>query len=176
MVNCPKCGRPLTGTARFCGYCGQSLVEDYFSKEKAENTYPEVGAANIAATVLGIFGSIAVLVALLFQILLLFGIGGERLPQDAIDTLWWVRTVSMAVAPIIFLIQQIMHKGARFSLWFDGIWLFLATAGLSFTVQAYADAGAQAFYGTVAVAYLLAVGCGVACIACITGIFSYRSM
>ncbi len=172
MIHCPNCGRPVGASARMCGYCGQSLVEDYFNTGKPESTTPAVGPSHIAASVLGVFSCVMVWVALLFQFLLLFEGGG--IPVESMDSLWWIRTVSMAAIPAVFLTQQAVRRGARFSFWFDGVWLFLSACGLSLSVLAYMEGGAGAFYGSPAVAYMLVSGCGVACISCITGIFSVK--
>lgn len=174
MYNCPHCGRPVAGSARSCGYCGESIVTDYFSREKQDDTYPEVGVPHVAATVLGVFGSGAVLLAMAFQMLLLFGVGGEAPAREAVDALWWVRVLAMSVLSVIFLVQQVIRRGARFSLWFDGIWMFIASCGFTFTLLAYSDGGTSAFYGSMAVAYLLVVGCGVTCLSCVTGFFASK--
>ena len=58
MVTCPKCGRPVSGRARSCGYCGESLVNEYFSRtpeEELPQSERTVGA--LACMVLGILGA-----------------------------------------------------------------------------------------------------------------------
>ena len=49
MITCPKCGRPVSGRARRCGYCGQSLLHDYFQDaqqraDEIQDSRPSGGA------------------------------------------------------------------------------------------------------------------------------------
>ena len=86
MINCPKCGHPVSGRARSCGYCGESLVNNYFAREerhKGKDPLLEApaGAAGICAMVLGIFGCLALLAALAFQLMVMFGYGGSVPPE-----------------------------------------------------------------------------------------------
>ena len=125
MATCPNCGRPVSGRARRCGYCGESLLEDYFSAPGMElggEEGPSAGAT--AATVLGSFGAVALIVALVFQLLVLFGFGPEAL-VPSLDLAWWLRTLAMTVLPVVYLVQQLLLGGHRKSLVFDAVSLFL---------------------------------------------------
>ena len=113
MATCPNCGRPVSGRARRCGYCGESLLEDYFSAPGMElggEEGPSAGAT--AATVLGSFGAVALIVALVFQLLVLFGFGPEAL-VPSLDLAWWLRTLAMTVLPVVYLVQQLLLGGHR---------------------------------------------------------------
>ena len=82
MATCPNCGRPVSGRARRCGYCGESLLEDYFSAPGMElggEEGPSAGAT--AATVLGSVGAVALLVALGFPLRVGFGLVAAH-PRD----------------------------------------------------------------------------------------------
>ena len=177
MVNCPKCGRPVSGRARSCGYCGASLVQDYFQGHtKLEPSVPEeyrVSGGGIAATTLGIFGSLALIAALVFQILALFGFGPDALTPE-INAGWWIRTAAMALLPVVCLVQHIVLRGMRFSLWFDSIWLFLSTCGLVLSAVSYYQLGSRVYYGMITIPYLLVLGCALLVVSSITGIISYK--
>lgn len=174
MATCPNCGRPVSGRARRCGYCGESLLEDYFSAPGMElggEEGPSAGAT--AATVLGSFGAVALIVALVFQLLVLFGFGPEAL-VPSLDLAWWLRTLAMTVLPVVYLVQQLLLGGHRKSLVFDAVWLFLGMCGLTATLLCYLDRGSAAFYGMTAIPYLLVVGCALVTVACVTAILAYR--
>jgi len=109
MINCPKCGHPVSGRARSCGYCGESLVNNYFAREerhKGKDPLLEApaGAAGICAMVLGIFGCLALLAALAFQLMVMFGYGGSVPPE--IDRGWWIRTLVVGVPSVGLLVQE----------------------------------------------------------------------
>lgn len=175
MIYCPNCHKPVSGRPRACGYCGFSLVQEYF-KEQPHTTnevpYPSLGAGGVAAAVFGSFGALSVLGALVFQLLPLFQ--GQMIIPDDLTIIWWARMLALAVLPSIYLVQQLVLHGLRFSLLFDGFWLFASVAGLGFAVQAYLAQGTNAFGGIPAVTYLLALGCILAVVSCMIGIFSYR--
>ena len=116
MINCPKCGHPVSGRARSCGYCGESLVNNYFAREerhKGKDPLLEApaGAAGICAMVLGIFGCLALLAALAFQLMVMFGYGGSVPPE--IDRDWWIRTLVLAVPSVVLLVQELILGGIR---------------------------------------------------------------
>ncbi|MEM1484551.1 hypothetical protein V6615_06675 [Oscillospiraceae bacterium PP1C4] len=174
MITCPKCGHALAGNPRCCGYCGESLVSDYFRRTEPEEPVIEqlhhIGAGATAAMTLGIFGSIALLGALAFHMTALFGYG----ITPEMDYMWWIITLLMAVLPVVYLVQIAVLRGIRFSLLFDCVWLFLAGCGLSIVTQAYLDRGSLPFCGLVAIPYLLVVGCSLVLVASITAILSYQ--
>lgn len=174
MVNCPKCGKPVSGRARACGYCGESLVLDYFQKsESAESDQSILNGGSIAALVLGIFGSIALLAALVFHLLVLFDIGSpEFIPDYTVG--WWIRTLLMVLLPVIHLVQQSVLRGVRFSVIPDCFWIFAGTCALTFVMRAYLDSGSLAFYGIAAIPYLLAAGCVMVIVSSVVSILAYR--
>ena len=173
MVNCPKCGRPVSGRARRCGYCGESLLHDYFSAENTVRAGEAPSAGVTAATVLGSFGAVALVAALIFQLMVLFGFGPEALVPE-LNAAWWARTMVMTVLPVVYLVQQLLLGGHRKSLLFDAVWLFFGACGLGVTLLCYLDRGAAAFYGVTAIPYLLVVGCALVTVACVTAILAYR--
>lgn len=171
MVSCPKCGRPVSGRARSCGYCGESLVSEYFSRTPEEEAAPiQVTAGAIASLVLGVLGSLSLLAALVFRLLPLFGFGNA--PQT--DTRWWGITLLMTVLPVIYLMMQITLRGERLSLVPDSISLFCAVTILSMTIQLYLLQGITPFHGPHAIPYLLTLGCILVAVASIAGILTFR--
>lgn len=171
MVTCPSCKKQLNGNPRSCGYCGNSLVSDYFRQQPQERqplSPPGTGA--IAALTLGIFGSIALLSALLFQLAPLFGYG--IMPE--LNAIWWIRALSLSVGAMVYFVQIVALRGVRGSLLPDSLWLFLSACGLSLTIQAYLDQGSLCFYGLTAIPYLLVLGCSLMLVASITSILAYR--
>lgn len=122
---------------------------------------------------LGSFGAVALIVALVFQLLVLFGFGPEAL-VPSLDLAWWLRTLAMTVLPVVYLVQQLLLGGHRKSLVFDAVWLFLGMCGLTTTLLCYLDRGSAAFYGITAIPYLLVVGCALVTVACVTAILAYR--
>ncbi len=173
MITCPKCDRPVSGRARACGYCGQSLVQDYFYREETGTNPARSSAGAIAGTTLGIFGCLALLAALIFHMLVLFGHGDpDYLPE--MNLVWWVRTLLMAVLPVVLLVQLLILRGVRYSMVPDCVWLFLSVAVLMVVIQAYLDTGADRFYGMAMIPYLLVVGCVLVAFGAAAGILSYR--
>ena len=171
MVTCPKCGRPVSGRARSCGYCGESLVTDYFSRPQQDEVHDHsVTAGAIASMVLGILGALALLAALVFRLLPLFGVG-EAVQTD---TPWWIATLLMTLLPIVYLMMQITMRGERMSLIPDSVSLFCAVTALSITIQLYLMQGIAPFDGPHAIAYLLTLGCILVSVASITGILAFR--
>ncbi len=173
MVICPNCKRQLNGSPRRCGYCGESLVGDYFSRQNRPEPEPRGGLAGAGATAamtLGVFGSIALLAALAFHMTPLFGYGA---PPE-VNTFWWGQTLVMTLPPVIYLVQICVLRGLRFSLLFDSVWLFVSACGLSVVAQAYIERGGGPFGGITAIPYLLTVGCSLVLAASVTGILSYR--
>lgn len=160
MISCPKCGRPVSGRARACGYCGESLVGKYFSGEKVgEHPHDQpISSGAAAATTIGVFGCIALIAALVLHLLALMGYGTGQPLELTIG--WLLRIAPLTILPTILLVQLLMTGGRRKSLRMDAFWLFLSTCGLALVVQAYLDGRADAFYGVLALPYLLAVGCG----------------
>lgn len=177
MAVCPECGRALHGAPRRCGYCGASLVSDYFSRPQppARRPAPSLGAGFGAVATLGVFGSLAVLAALVLRLLALFNTQDPAWQAGlSMRPGWWVQLVLMAALPTVYLVQTAVLQSKRFSRVFDCVWLLLASCGLSFVLQAYFDRGAAAFDGVVAVAYLLTVGCALLAVASITAILCLR--
>lgn len=178
QIVCPKCHKPVSGRPRVCGYCGTSLVQEYFSDhtKKAESPareqLPESTAGGVAATVLGIFAAFSVLAALAMQVMLLFRAEGAVPAQ--LDLFWWLRIAAMAMLAPIFLVQQIALRGVRYSIVFDAAWLFVAAFGLGLTMQGFLGQGGAAFYGENAIAYLTALGGSLALVSCVFGIFSVK--
>ncbi len=160
MINCPKCGHPVSGRARSCGYCGESLVNNYFAREerhKGKDPLLEApaGAAGICAMVLGIFGCLALLAALAFQLMVMFGYGG-------------------AVPSVVLLVQELILGGSRGGLLFDSFWLFTSGCGLILTIQCYTGKGSGLFFDVVAIPYLLIAGCALVVISSVTSILAYK--
>ena len=143
MITCPKCGRPVSGRARRCGYCGQSLLHDYF--QDAQQRADEIQDSRPS--------------------------GGALAPK--LDLFWWVRSALMAVVPVVYVMQTMLLWGRRASLTLDAVWLFLMACGLSVTVQAYLEMGTAAFYGLMAIPYLLIVGCALGVAASVVSILSF---
>lgn len=171
MVTCPKCGRPVSGRARSCGYCGESLVTEYFRQPEQQEPQPHPKTAGaIASMVLGILGALVLLAALIFRLLPLFGFGASV----ETTTAWWVVTVLMTLLPSIYLMMQISLRGERMSLLPDGVSLFCAVLVLSLVVQIYLMQGITPFAGAEAIAYLLTLGGSLVTAASIAGILSYR--
>lgn len=171
MVVCPKCGRPVSGRARSCGYCGESLVTEYFSQAQPEDRKSDsVPAGAVAAMVLGVLGGLALLAALIFRLLPLFGFWDAPIT----DVRWWVITLLMTVLPVVYLISQITLRGERFSMFPDAVSLFGSVLALSLTVQLYLMQGTVPFGGPAAVPYLLTLGCILLVVASISAILTYR--
>ncbi|MDD4808220.1 MAG: zinc ribbon domain-containing protein [Oscillospiraceae bacterium] len=171
MVTCPKCGRPVSGRARSCGYCGESLVNEYFSRPAEEEVQDSpITAGAVASMVLGVLGVLALLSALVFRILPLFGFWE---PVQT-DTGWWVTTLLMTLLPIIYLMMQIPLRGERLSLVPDSVSLFIAVMVLSMTIQIYLMQGITPFDGPHAIPYLLTLGCILVAVASMAGILTFR--
>lgn len=172
MITCPNCHKPVSGRPRACGYCGTSLVQEYFQAREEERP-PERTAGGVAATVLGTFGAIALLGAAALQLITLF-YATDAIGFGVLTPLWWARMLALMILTPAFLVQLLVLRGVRFSLGFDAFWLTVGVFGLGLTVQAYFDKGAVAFYDQPAIAYLLAVGCALMAISCVVSILSYR--
>lgn len=177
MINCPKCGHPVSGRARACGYCGESLVNDYFAREeqrKGKDPLLEapVGAAGVCAMILGIFGCLALLAALVFQLMAMFGYDGLIPPE--INLNWWLRTLALAVPPVVLLVQELILGGSRGGMLFDSFWLFAAGCGLILTVQCYTGRGLELFFGIAAIPYLMIAGCALVVLSSVTSILAYK--
>lgn len=172
MTICPNCKKPVSG--RVCGYCGASLVENYFSSDsKATEQYPTAGTGSMAATVLGIFGGLTVLAAAAFQALAAFPPGSP--PTYAPDLLWWMRLLAAVFGGALFFVQQVVLRGLRFSMVFDGCWLFASTFGMGFSLLAFLRQGAGGFYGSAAVGWLMIAGCALGMVSCVVSVLVYRS-
>lgn len=170
-ATCPNCGKPANG--RICGYCGASLVENYFSSNtKATEQYPTAGMGNMAATVIGIFGGLTILAGAAFQGLTAFPPGSPPTYSPGMD--WWVRLLAAVFCGALFFVQQVVLRGLRFSLVFDGCWLFVSTFGLGLSLLGFLAAGSKAFYGSGAVSWLIIIGCALCVISCILGIIVYK--
>jgi hypothetical protein len=171
---CPNCKRDLIGSPRRCGYCGESLVKNYFQqtwKEPKENKPKrQTGPALAVSLVLGVFGVISLLFAFGFGLSVPFG----RDVTPGVGIWWWCVTVVTALLALAYFIQICVLRGFRFSLWFDGVWLFLSACALFFTAQLYLDQGEAAFFGMNGIAYFLALGFLFICAASITSILSYQ--
>lgn len=168
---CPNCGKPAGG--RVCGYCGASLVENFFSSEtKATEQYPRAGTGSMAATVIGIFGGLTVLAGAAFQALTAFPPGSPPAYSPGMD--WWVRLLAAVFCGALFFVQQVVLRGLRFSLVFDGCWLFVSTFGLGLSLLGFAAAGTGAFFGSAAVGWLIMAGCALSVISCVFGIIVYK--
>lgn len=175
LINCPKCNRPVSGRARACGYCGASLVQDYFNDEMREveaDGGESISGGSVAAMVFGVFGAIALLVALVFQVLLLFGYGDGQVP--AIDLMWWLRTGCLLVVPVVYLAMQLSLRGWRRSMKIDIVWLLISTAGLVFSVLAYLENTLALFSHSFASMYLVGIGFALMFFASILGILSFK--
>ncbi len=171
MVTCPKCGRPVSGRARSCGYCGESLVNQYFSHAQPELAdAPVATAGTISAMVLGVLGGLALLAALVFRLLPLFGFWDS----PSTDLRWWVITVLMTILPVSYLMTQITLRGERVSMVSDSISLLCSVTALSITAQLYLMQGTKPFGGPDAIAYLLTVGCILVAVASIVAILSFH--
>ena len=176
MITCPKCGRPVSGRARRCGYCGQSLLHDYFQDaqqraDEIQDSRPSGGA--LAGVVLSGFCGLSLILALVCHLLALFGLGPGGALAPKLDLFWWVRSALMAVVPVVSVMQTMLLLGRRASLTLDAVWLFLMACGLSVTVQAYLEMGTAAFYGLMAIPYLLIVGCALGVAASVVSILSF---
>lgn len=171
MTTCPNCKKPVSG--RVCGYCGASLVENFFSSDtKATEQYPTAGAGSLAATVIGIFGGLTLLAAAAFQALTAFPPGSPPAYSPGLD--WWIRLLAAVFCGALFFVQQVVLRGLRFSLVFDGCWLFISTFGLGLSLLGFLSAGVQAFYGSAAVSWLMIAGCGLSVVSCILSVIIYR--
>ena len=163
MTNCPKCGRPVGGRARVCGYCGESLVSDYFQRAGAgapglaEAEEAPLSGGAVAAVTLGVFAGAALVAALGFHLAVLFGFG--RWETLTLDAAWWARTVLMSLLPPVYLGRLLALRGRGGLLAVEYGWLFLAAGGLCFTVLCYVNRGLRPFYGVTALPYLLVAGC-----------------
>lgn len=176
MVTCPNCGKPVSGRARVCGYCGESLVSDYFSGHQQARTSFEKerpGPGAIAGTTLGAFGGVSLLAVLVFHILVLCGVG-EIGPLPALELDWCVRTALLAILVPVYLAQMLILHGRRLSWWPDLFWLFMSVTALGVVIQGYIDQGTSLFYDVLAIPYLLAVGMILIAVGAITSIFSYK--
>lgn len=177
MVTCPKCGRSIAGNPRACGYCGASLVSNYFSQSapalpRSMTDAPHLGAGAVASLVLGIFGAVSLLCALAFWLSPLFSAAAS--PPET-TALWWAMTLVMTLFPVVYLTGLLIQHGQRVSLLFDCAWLFLAACGLSLTAQAFIDRGVSSFGGVTAIPYLLAVGCALVLVATTTAVITYQA-
>lgn len=175
MIVCPNCGKPVSGTARACGYCGISLVQDYFGgASPAAPHYPHTRPGSIASMILGLLAGICVIAAAMVQIApAILPAGSGPYPYTP-DVLWWARTLSMIFFGTLFFIQQIMLHGLRFSLAFDSFWLFASVFGFGLTLQGYLTQQELVFYGSLTIPLLLGIGCLLGICSCMAGILSYR--
>lgn len=171
MTTCPNCKKPVSG--RICGYCGASLVENYFNEgTKATEQYPAAGTGSLAATVIGIFGGLTILAAAAFQALAAFPPGSPPAYTPGLE--WWIRLLAAIFCGALFFVQQVVLRGLRFSMVFDGCWLFASTFGLGISLLGFLSAGAQAFYGSLAVSWLVIAGCGLSILSCLVSIIVYK--
>ena len=179
MVICPKCGRPVSGRARACGYCGESLVQDYFRSSgdpsgnlSSQDDGQPASAGGIAAATLFLLGALVLLAALIAQMVPLFQSDTEIF---SLGISWWVRTILLAVFPVVLFIQQLLLRGRRESMASDAVWLFLSAFSLTLVLQAYLEYGTEgAFYGVELLPYLLSAGCTLVAVAGVTAILSFR--
>ena len=173
MVTCPKCGKPVSGRARICGYCGESLVGDYFSGGSVGTPInisgqEPLGAGAVSSVTLGLFGSLALLGAAAMYLVS----AGDQLTQMGVG--WWLTVIPLAVLASVDLIRLLLRAALRRrgSLLGEGFWLFASVTGLSLVAQAYMDQGAVLFYGVAAIPYMLVVGCSLLAVSAATGLFS----
>ena len=123
--------------------------------------------------VLSGFSGLSLILALVCHLLALFGLGPGGALAPKLDLFWWVRSALMAVVPVVYVMQTMLLWGRRASLTLDAVWLFLMACGLSVTVQAYLEMGTAAFYGLMAIPYLLIVGCALGVAASVVSILSF---
>ena len=173
MVTCPNCGRPVAGRARACGYCGQSLVQDYFDRSQQQDTPRAPSGALTASAVLGAFGVLSLLAAAVFQVLAALGFGPAEL-APAMDRAWILRTLVMAACPLAFLAERLSAGMGRVRFVWSCVWLFLATCGLLLVTQLYFDEGSGGFYGMLAIPYLLVVGCALVLVSSVCAVLGWR--
>lgn len=169
MTTCPNCNKPVSG--RVCGYCGTSLVANYFTQTAhAKDQYPRARAGNLAATIIGIIGALTLLAAAAVQSLDFFSAAG--FPQSSL--FWWVRLLFLVFCGALFFVQQLVLRGLRFSMFFDGCWLFFFAAAIGLCSLLMLESGSAAFSGSLPVALLLLGGSGVCALSCIVSIIVYR--
>lgn len=159
MITCPKCNRPVAGRARRCGWCGESLVEDYFQLKPCEEkeVLYQASFGGIMAMIFGIIGSLCLMAVLFLQINGLCG-WFERMPYMVFNQTWIVKTIILAVLCFTYLIQQLVLHGIRTSVWFDSVWLLISSAVGSLIFLEYLANGISAFYNTDVLFYLLEAG------------------
>lgn len=171
MTRCPNCNKPAKG--RICGYCGASLVEGYFHPAtKATDQYPTVNPGSLAAAVVGIFGGLVLLVAAAFQAISVYPPGSA--PIYFPDLSWWIQLLATVFCGALFFVQQIVLHGLRFSMLFDGIWLYLSVFGLGFALFASYQIGLETFFGSFLTSVFFLIGCTLCMISCMISIISYR--
>lgn len=171
MMTCPNCKKPVSG--RVCGYCGASLVESYFrGHAKATAQYPTLKTSNLAAAIIGIFGGLVLLMAAATQILAMFSPGIEQSVLPSMD--WWGRILVTIFCGALFLIQQLVLRGLRFSMAFDGCWLFVFVTALGVSLLLFLDRGSSAFYGSTLVPWLLMAGCVLCAVSCVISVVIFQ--
>ncbi len=171
MAKCPICGKPANG--RICGYCGASLVENYFkASTKATVQYPCAGIGSLTSTIIGIIGGLILLAAAASQALSVYQSGSGVISQA--EFFWWTRLLASISCGALFFVQQIVMRGLRFSILFDGVWLFLSTFGFGFSLLMLLLTGAKIFSESIIVTVLLLIGCFLCALSCIISIIVYR--
>lgn len=171
MTRCPNCNKPATG--RICGYCGASLVEGYFNPEtKATDQYPTSNLGSLAATIIGIVGGLVLLVAAAFQAISVYPPGSFPIYFPSLS--WWVQLLATVFCGALFFVQQIVLHGLRFSMLFDGIWLYLSVFGIVFVLFSSYKIGLESFFGSLLTAIFFLVGCTLCVLSCIISIVAYQ--
>ena len=170
LTNCPKCGRPVGGRARVCGYCGESLVREYFRRPTSGNGQP-ILVANKCGYILGLIvcllgasGAVLLLSAEVFHLLALYGFGPEPL-RPSMESTWWLRAVMLLIPTAVYLGRRAAFGRRGGSLIGEGLWLMLAGAGLTACFLFYWDRGLEWFYGLYQIPYLVTAGCGLILVA-----------
>ena len=174
VTTCPKCGRPVGGRARVCGYCGESLIQEYFQKSaKSLPLQEERGSLGLLSCILGVAGAVFALAGAIFHLLSLYGFGPENLRPE-MDLNWWIRS-ALGLLPVTAYLGRRLALGRRGGpLLGEGIWLALASAGLTGCLLYYFGQGSAWFYGIWQIPYLFSAGCGMIALAQLAAIGNSR--
>lgn len=180
MTNCPKCGRPVGGRARVCGYCGESLVQEYFRKsstsaEKSFHSSKQESVWGFVSCLLGTVGGLLLLAAIVFHFLALYGFGPDSL-RPSMDVSWWVRAVGILLPSTAYLGRRIALGRRCGSLIGEGVWLTAASCGFAGCFLIYWGQGPDWFYGLYQIPYLCTAGFGLTIVAQLAAIGNSRSL
>ncbi len=169
MIKCPNCGKLSNG--RICGYCGASLVENYFREnERASEQYPTAGFGSVTASVIGVMGGLTMLISAGLQAVGVYQAGSLLEP----GIFWWACLLACIFCGALFAMQQIVLHGLRFSLFFDGVWLFVFTFGIGFFLHAFRKGEASLFFENGPALFVLAAGSVLCVVSCVASIFAFR--